>query len=143
MDMSVGNFEAHVGFKKDFELYVGPAQETDDWRRFAEELWEVVAQTLRVPLDVPVAESDDGDEWRYWFENSELSVSLYLGRPEPGAVDKAPASLTAISRSYDVESWQLAERLYTRLVSVGGYLVAAFLDDGTPIDATFDVGEDW
>lgn len=141
--MKVGVFEAHVGFKKDFELYVGPARETDEWRRFAGELWQDVATTLRVPLDVPVAESADGDEWRYWFENSEMSVSLYLGRPDPGAVDKAPAILTAVSRSYDVESWQLAERLYTRLVSAGTYLVAAFLDDGTPIDANFDVDDDW
>jgi hypothetical protein len=111
--------------------------------RFAEELWDEVARTLRVPLGVPGAESPDGDEWRYWFENGEMSVSLYVGRPEPGAVDRAPAILTAISRSYDVESWQLAERIYTRLVSVGGYLVAAFMDDGTPIDATFDVDGDW
>ncbi|WP_258314575.1 hypothetical protein [Streptomyces sp. Act143] len=42
-----------------------------------------------------------------------------------------------------MESWQLAERLYTRLVSAGTYLVAAFLDDGTPIDANFDVDDDW
>ncbi|MEV5493629.1 hypothetical protein AB0L47_37660 [Streptomyces bobili] len=143
MDMQVGNFEAHVGFKKDFELYVGPAREVDDWMRFAKELWEEVARTLRVPLGVPAAESPDGDECRYWFENSEISVSLYVGRPEPGAVERAPAILTAISRSYDVESWQLAEQLYTRLVSVGGYLVAAFTDDGTPIAANFDISDDW
>ncbi|MFF5495568.1 hypothetical protein [Streptomyces aquilus] len=139
----MGNFEAHVGFKKDFELYVGPMRETDDWGRFAGELWADVSLALLVPEGVPAAVSPDGDEWRYWFENSEMSVSLYVGRPDPGAVDRAPAILTAVSRSYDVESWQLAERLYTRLASTGGYLVAAFTDDGTPIDANFDVDGDW
>ncbi|MFG2949829.1 hypothetical protein [Streptomyces adustus] len=139
----MGDFEAHVGFKKDFELYVGPARVIDGWMRFAEELWEGVAGILRVPLGVFADVSPDGDEFRYWFENSEMSVSLYVGRPEPGAVDRAPAILTAISRSYDVESWQLAEQLWTQLVSMGGYLVAAFTDDGTPIAANFDINDDW
>ncbi len=49
--------------------------------------------------------------------------------------------LTARSRSDTVETYQLAERLYDRLVGSGTYLVLVFDDEVMPIAANFDIGE--
>jgi hypothetical protein len=143
MATQVGKFETHVGFKKDFELYVGPAQEVREYKRFSESLWVDVSRILNIPIGLHTIESSEVDGFSCWFENNDMSVSLYVGYPESDVIDKAPASLTAISRSDTVASWEIAEKLYTQLVSLGGYLVAAFTDDGIPIDSNFDTDSDW
>ncbi|MFJ3582761.1 hypothetical protein ACIPPS_11085 [Streptomyces sp. NPDC090127] len=69
-------------------------------------------------------------------------MSLYVGEPDPGPpLEFVPATLTARSRSDTVETYQLAERLYDRLVDFGTYLVLVFDDNVMPVAANFDIGE--
>jgi hypothetical protein len=140
----MGTFEAHGGAKKDFDFNVGLAEGDWDAKRFGDRLWADVARILEVSFEDSPGEPGDAGSHRYWFENDSISVSLYVDDGEPGWVfEKVPAMLTARSRSESVETWQLAEKLYDRLVAIGSYLVVVFADDGMPIDANFDIGDDW
>ncbi|MER6346367.1 hypothetical protein ACWC10_24650 [Streptomyces sp. NPDC001595] len=58
-------------------------------------------------------------------------------------LDHVPAMLTVISRSDDVASSELAERLYAGLTASDDYVVVVFAYDGMPIAANFDIGDDW
>ncbi|MFG2950463.1 hypothetical protein [Streptomyces adustus] len=142
--ISVGKFEAHGGFKRDFDVRVGVSKGVWDCRQFGDRLWADVAQILETSFDGSRIESDSSGGHTYWFENDDLSVSLYVDDGEPGwPLELVPAMLNARSRSESVETWQLAEKLYDSLAAPGTYLVAVFAEDGMPIDANFDIGDDW
>ncbi|KOV68697.1 hypothetical protein ADL00_12520, partial [Streptomyces sp. AS58] len=83
--------------------------------------------------------------YNYWFDNDDLSSSLYSGPREPGSgvLDQVPATLTVISRSQDVASSELAERIYAGLTASDDYLVVVFAHNGMPLAANFDIGDDW
>ncbi|MEV7995714.1 hypothetical protein AB0O67_28595 [Streptomyces sp. NPDC086077] len=140
------DFAQYDGYKKDFDFYVGPAQ-PDGFRsgEFGDRLWADVSRILGTPFDGGTITPDDHDGYTYWFDNDDLSASLYSGPREPGSgtLDQVPAILTVISRSEDVASSELAERLYTGLTGAGGYLVVVLADDGMPIAANFDIGDGW
>ncbi|MEU5665519.1 hypothetical protein [Streptomyces longwoodensis] len=57
--------------------------------------------------------------------------------------DRVPAMLTVISRSENVASSKLAERLYDELTESSDYLVVVFADNGMPITANYDIGNGW
>ncbi|MFJ4696497.1 hypothetical protein [Streptomyces sp. NPDC088766] len=140
------DFAQYDGYKKDFDFYVGPVQ-PDDFRseEFGSRLWADVSRILGTPFDGATITPDDHDGYKYWFANDDLSASLYSGplEPGPGPLDQVPAMLTVISRSEDVASSELAERLYAGLTGSGGYLVVVFADDGMPIAANYDIGDGW
>ncbi|MFG2920730.1 hypothetical protein ACGFYA_04340 [Streptomyces sp. NPDC048305] len=140
----MGKFEVHGGTKRDFDFNIGPVENDGDWKRFGDRLWADVARVLEVSFAASPGEPEATGGHRYWFENDRMSVSLYVDEGEPGWVfERAPAMLTARSRTETVETWQLAEKLYDSLVVLGSYFVAAFAEDGMPIDANFDIGDDW
>jgi hypothetical protein len=140
------DFAQYDGYKKDFDFYVGPVQ-PDDFRSggFGHRLWADTSRILGTPFDGATIRPDDHDGYKYWFANDDLSVSLYSGplEPGPGPLDRAPAMLTVISRSEDVASSELAERLYAGLTESSDYLVVVFADDGMPITANYDIGDGW
>ncbi|ELS57681.1 hypothetical protein [Streptomyces viridochromogenes] len=82
--------------------------------------------------------------YQYWFDNEDLSVDLYVEEPAPddGFFGQVPAMLMARSRS-ETQNWEMAEKLYARLARLGRYRLVAFADSGMPIDANFDIGDDW
>ncbi|NKQ28610.1 hypothetical protein [Streptomyces galbus] len=140
------DFAQYDGYKKDFDFYVGPMQ-PDDVRsgEIGERLWADVSRILGTAFDGATIRPDDHDGYRYWFANDELRASLYSGplEPGPGPLDRVPAMLTVISRSEDVASSELAERLYAGLTGSGDYLVVVFADNGMPITANYDIGDGW
>ncbi|MFJ8545575.1 hypothetical protein ACIRFH_26825 [Streptomyces sp. NPDC093586] len=140
----MGKYEVHGGTGRDFDFNVGPMEGVGDRERFGDRLWADVARVLEVSFAGFPGEAGDRGSHRYWFEDNAMSVSLYVDEGEPGWVfEKAPAMLTARSRSETAETWQLAEKLYAGLVATGAYFVAVFAEDGMPIDANFDIGDDW
>ncbi|MEU6090169.1 hypothetical protein ABZ865_25830 [Streptomyces sp. NPDC047085] len=141
----MGKFEVHGGPKSDFDFNVGLAEGDWDCRQFGDRLWSDVAHILETSFDGSRIEPGKcGSYYNYWFENDNMSVSLYVDDGDPGCpLEKVPAMLTARSRSDTVETWQLAERLYDRLTALDDYLVIVFAENGMPIDANFDIGDDW
>ncbi|MFJ4467306.1 hypothetical protein ACIP2X_07305 [Streptomyces sp. NPDC089424] len=51
--------------------------------------------------------------------------------------------LTVISRSEDVASSELAERLYAGLTGASGNLVVVLADDGMPTVSNFGIRKGW
>lgn len=100
---------------------------------------------LSLPFEPSTIKPSGSGGYNYGFENDDLSVSLYVADPEPdeGFFGQVPAMLTARSRSDAVETWELAEKLFERLAARGGYLVVVFASNGMPVDANFDIGDDW
>lgn len=100
---------------------------------------------LGIPFDGATIRPEADDGYRYWFENEDLSASVYSSPMEgSGVLDQVPASLNVISRSMDVANSELAERLYAGLTaSDDAYLVVVFEDNGMPIAANFDIGDGW
>ncbi|MBQ1000348.1 hypothetical protein [Streptomyces sp. RK62] len=140
------DFAQYDGFKRDFDFYVGPAR-PDGFRtrEFGDRLWADVSRLLGVPFDGASITPGVDSGYKYWFENEDLSASVYSGPLEgSGVLDQVPASLNVISRSMDVANSELAERLYAGLTaSDDAYLVVVFEDTGMPIAANYDIGNDW
>ncbi|WP_077799527.1 hypothetical protein [Streptomyces sp. JHA26] len=140
----MGKYEVHGGVKRDFDLHAGPVESEGDCKQFGDRLWADVARVLEVSFAGSPGEPGDRGSHRYRFEDDAMSVSLYVDEGEPGWVfEKVPAMLTARSRSESAETRQLAEKLYAGLVATGTCFVAVFAEDGMPIDANFDIGDDW
>jgi hypothetical protein len=140
----VGRFEPHGGYKEDFAVHAGPAQTAWDRAAFADEIRGDVNRILGVALAEETGGRPASGAWSYWFENDDLSVRLVVADPEgDGPLDRAPAYVLPVSRSADVETWQLAERLYDGLDALGRYLLIALEDEGMPVASNFDVGDDW
>ncbi|RSS45056.1 hypothetical protein [Streptomyces sp. WAC08241] len=135
-------FAEHGGGDRDFEFRVGPTTGPWDITGFGDRLWQNVGAILGIALgQAPGATQEDGGRL-YGFQNDDVTVSLYVGDPDSGPpLGSVPAMLTARSRSDTVETYQLAERLYDRLVGSGTYLVLVFDDEVMPIAANFDIGE--
>lgn len=140
------DFAQYDGYKKDFDFCVGPAQ-PDSFRsgEFGDRLWADASRILGTAFDGGTITPDDHGGCNYWFGNDDLSASLYSGplEPGPGPLGRVPAMLTVISRSEDVASSELAERLYAGLTASDGYLVVVFADNGMPIAANYDIGDGW
>ncbi|AWW41986.1 hypothetical protein [Streptomyces cadmiisoli] len=140
------DFAQYDGYKQDFDFYVGPARQ-DDFRsrEFGDRLWADVSRILKTPFDGGTITPDSHEGYNYWFDNDDLSSSLYSGPRESGSgvLDQMPAILTVISRSEDVASSELAERIYAGLTASDDYLVVVFAHNGMPIAAKFDIGDDW
>lgn len=141
----MGKFEPHGGFTKDFDFNIGLAEGAWDCKEFGDRLWADVARILEVPFEPSTIKPSGSGGYNYWFESDDLSASLYVADPEPdeGFFGQVPAMLTARSRSDTVETWELAEKLFERLAALGGYLVVVFASNGMPVDANFDIGDDW
>ncbi|MCX5408676.1 hypothetical protein OHA37_33070 [Streptomyces sp. NBC_00335] len=136
------DFEKHGGGDRDFEFRVGPTAGPWDTTGFGDRLWQDVGGILDVALgQAPGVTQEDGGRL-YGFQSDDVTVSLYVGEPDPGPpLESVPAMLTARSRSDTVETYQLAERLYDQLVGFGTYLVLVFDDNVMPVAANFDIGE--
>ncbi|MFE9677075.1 hypothetical protein ACFYO5_23495 [Streptomyces sp. NPDC006259] len=140
------DFARFDGYKRDFDFSVGPAQpDAFRSREFGDRLWTDVSRIVGTPFEGGMITPDDYDGYHYWFGNDHLSASLCSCPPESdsGVLDQVPAMLTVISRSEDVASSELAERIYAGLTASDDYLVAVFTHDGMPIAANFDIGDDW
>ncbi|MFI0242600.1 hypothetical protein [Streptomyces sp. NPDC016845] len=139
-------FAQYDGYKRDFDFCVGPAR-PDGFRSraFGDRLWADVSRLLGIPFDGATITPVANDGYNYWFENEDLSASVYSGPLEgSGVLDQVPAMLTVISRSVDVANSELAERLYAGLTtSDDAYLVVVFEANGMPIAANFDIGDGW
>lgn len=140
------DFAQYDGYKRDFDFCVGPAR-PDGFRsrEFGDRLWADVSRLLGTPFDGATIRPKAHGGCNYWFDNEDLSASAYSGPLEgSGVLDQVPAMLTVISRSDHVASSELAERLYAGLTaSDDAYLVVVFEDNGMPIAANFDIGDDW
>jgi hypothetical protein len=141
----VGRFEEYgTGYKADFDVRVGPARSAWDCRVFAGELRADVERVLGIAFEVTDDGRDPAGGYRFRFENDDLSVHVFVDDPEEGwPLDKVPAYAVPISRSEQVATWELAEKLYDGLDALGAYLLIAFEKGGTPVAANFDVGDDW
>ncbi|MFF7858388.1 hypothetical protein [Streptomyces sp. NPDC007904] len=111
---------------------------------FAGELRADVERVLGIAFEVTDDGRDPAGGYRFRFENDDLSVHVFVDDPEEGwPLDKVPAYAVPISRSEQVATWELAEKLYDGLDALGAYLLIAFEKGGTPVAANFDVGDDW
>ncbi|MEV8092641.1 hypothetical protein [Streptomyces nigra] len=141
----MGKFEEHgTGYKADIDIRVGSAHSAWNCRAFAATLRADVERVLGICFPVTDDGRDPTGGYRFWFENDEMSVHVIVDDPEEGwPLDKVPATALPISRSEQVATWELAEKLYEGLAALGGYLLIAFDPGGMPITANFDMGDDW
>ncbi|MEV6160546.1 hypothetical protein AB0L71_01185 [Streptomyces sp. NPDC052052] len=140
------DFAQYDGYKCDFDFYVGPAQpDAFRSREFGDRLWADVSRILGTSFEGGTITPNDCDGYNYWFDNDDLSAGLYSGplESQSGVLDQVPAMLTVISRSEDVASSELAERIYAGLTASDYYLVVVFAHNGMPIAANFDIGDGW
>ncbi|MFI8186486.1 hypothetical protein ACIF70_39260 [Actinacidiphila glaucinigra] len=143
----MGRFEPYGGYKKDFDLHVGPANAVWDRESFGRTLSRDVDSILGVSLRLldgdPGFPATAGRNY-FWFGNDDLSVRLVVTDPEEGwPLDRVPALVCPISRSMDIATWQIAEKLYDGLDAIGTYLLIAFESEGMPIASNFEIGDDW
>ncbi|TWD17413.1 hypothetical protein FB570_11126 [Streptomyces sp. T12] len=99
-------------------------------------------------LGISFSVTDEGRDptggYRFWFENDDMSVHVIVDDPEEGwPLDKVPAATLPISRSEQVATWELAEKLYDGLNAMDTYLLVALDQFGTPGAANFGIGDDW
>lgn len=140
----MGRFEPYGGYKKDFDVHVGPAQSAWDCTAFAVMLRADVERIMGITFDVTGEGRDLSDGFRFWFENDDFSVRMVVADPEEGwPLDQVPAYVVPVSRSDDVATWELAEKLYDGLDALGTYLLIAFESGSMPIAANFEIGDDW
>jgi hypothetical protein len=142
----VGPFEEYgTGFKADINIRVGPARTAWDCRVFAGELRADVERVMGISFGVTDDGRDPTGGYRFWFGDDGLSVHVFVDDdPEEGwPLDTVLAYATPISRSEQVATWELAEKLYDGLDTLGTYRLIAFEKGGMPIAANFDIGDDW
>jgi hypothetical protein len=141
----MGRFEPYgTGFKADFDVRVGPARAAWDCAAFARQLRSDVERVMGIRFDSADDGRDPSGGFRFWFENEDLSFHLIVDDPEEGPpLDKVPAYAIAVSRSEQVATWELAEKLYDGLDALGTYLLVALEKAGEPVAANFDLGDDW
>lgn len=140
----MGRFEPFgTGFKADFDVRVGPAHSVWDCPVFARELRADVQRVMGITFDAADDGRDPTGGYRFWFEDDELSFHLIVDDPEGGWLDKVPAYAVPVSRSEQVATWELAEKLYDGLDGLGTYLLIAFESHGEPVAANFDIGDEW
>ena len=141
----VGKFEEHgTGYKADIDIRVGPAHSAWNCRAFAAKLRADVECVLGISFPVTDDGRDPAGGYRFWFENDDMSVHVIVDDPEEGwPLDKVPAAALPISRSEQVATWELAEKLYDGLNALDTYLLIALDQFGMPIAANFDVGDGW
>lgn len=141
----MGRFEAHgTGFKADFDVRVGPARAAWDCAAFARQLRSDVERVMGIRFDPTDDGRDPSGGFRFWFENEDLSLHLIVDDPEEGRpLDRVPADAIPVSRSEQVATWELAEKLYDGLDALGTYLLVALEKAGEAVAANFDLGDDW
>ncbi|MGW4000822.1 hypothetical protein [Streptomyces nigra] len=141
----VGKFEEHgTGYKADIDIRVGPAYPAWNCRAFAATLRADVERVLGISFPVTDDGRDPTGGYRFWFENDEMSVHVIVDDPEEGwPLDKVPAAALPISRSEQVATWELAEKLYDGLNALDTYLLIALDQFGMPVAANFDIGDGW
>ncbi|MEU9579238.1 hypothetical protein [Streptomyces chilikensis] len=143
-------FGTHSGFKCDFCLHIGPVESAwENWsgwdgKRFGDQLWSDVGRALEVPAESCPGSRDDRvpDRYHYYFQDDDVSLSLYVEDPEPGdPYEPVPADLDVIS--FWEEAGDVAERIYDRLDATGRYLLIAHEVGGMTVAANVEVpGED-
>ncbi|WP_159039013.1 MULTISPECIES: hypothetical protein [unclassified Streptomyces] len=141
----MGQFEEHgTGYKADIDIRVGPAHSAWNCRAFAATLRADVERVLGISFQVTDDGRDPTGGYRFWFENDEMSVHVIVDDPEEGwPLDKVPATALPISRSEQVATWEIAEKLHDGLNALDTYLLIALDQFGTPVTANFDIGDDW
>jgi hypothetical protein len=123
---------------------VGPARAAWDCAAFAGQLRSDVERVMGISFDPIDDGRDPSGGFRFWFENEDLSFHLIVDDPEEGPpLDRVPAYAVPVSRSAEVATWELAEKLYDGLDSLGTYLLIAIEQHGEPVAANFDAGDDW
>ncbi|MFJ7103957.1 hypothetical protein [Streptomyces albogriseolus] len=140
----MGKFEAAYGDSvSGIDIRVGAIGGADGCKQFGDGLWLDVARILAIPPDENVAVAKFAG-YSYEFGNVKLIVSVYIDDGEPGwSFEKVPTMLSGWSLSEEVETWELAEKLYEGLAALGGYLLIVFDPGGMPITANFGIGDDW
>jgi hypothetical protein len=140
----VGKFEAaYEGSASDTDIRVGSTGDVEGCKQFGDRLWLDITRILAIPHDEDVAVAQFAG-YVYEFRNVQLIVSVYVDDGEPGwPFEKVPAMLSGWSLSEEVETWELAEKLYDGLATLGGYLLIAFDPGGMPITANFDIRDNW
>lgn len=140
----MGKFEAaYEGSASGIDIRIGSTGDVEGCKQFGDRLWLDITRILAIPHDEDVAVAQCTG-YVYEFENAELIVSVYVDDGEPGwPFEKVPAMLSGWSLSEEVETWELAEKLYDGLATLGGYLLIAFDPGGMPITANFDIGDNW
>ncbi|MGX1477580.1 UNVERIFIED_CONTAM: hypothetical protein RKD50_006388 [Streptomyces canus] len=124
-------------------MRVGPANAAWDCEAFARGLRADVERVMGIRFDIAGNGRDPSGGFRFWFENEDLSLHLIVDDPEKGRpLDRVPAYAVPVSRSAEVATWELAEKLYDGLDSLGTYLLIAIEQHGEPIAANFDTGDD-
>ncbi|MFE0359365.1 hypothetical protein ACFW2I_38755 [Streptomyces nigra] len=141
----MGKFEEHgTGYKADIHIRVGPAHSAWNCRAFAATLRADVERVLGISFPVTDDGRDPTGGYRLWFESDDMSVHVIVDDPEEGwPLDKVPAAALPISRSEQVATWEIAEKLYDGLNALDTYLLIALDQFGMPVAANFDIGDDW
>ncbi|MFD7697319.1 hypothetical protein [Streptomyces sp. NPDC059805] len=141
----MGKFEEHgTGYKADIDIRVGSAHSAWYCRAFAATLRADVERVLGISFPVADEGRDPTGGYRFWFENDDMSVHMFVDDPEEGwPLDKVPAAALPISRSERVATWELAEELCDGLNALDTYLLIAVDQFGMPVAANFDIGVDW
>ncbi|MEW2424765.1 hypothetical protein AB0911_29895 [Streptomyces nigra] len=141
----MGKFEEHgTGYKADIDIRVGSAYPAWNCRAFGVTLRADVESVLGISFPVTDDGRDPTGGYRFWFENDDMRLHVIVDDPEEGwPLDKVPAAASPISRSEQVATWELAEKLYDGLNALDTYLLSASDQFGTPVAANFDIGDDW
>ncbi|MEU5979314.1 hypothetical protein [Streptomyces sp. NPDC047315] len=139
----MGRFEDHgIGLKADFDVRVGPAHSTWKCQEFASQLRTNVEHIMGITFHVVNEGRDPTGGYRFWFANDDLSIQVIVDDPEEGwPLEKVPAYAIPISRSEDVGTWEIAEKLYNGLDALGTYLLIALESHGSPVASNFEIGD--
>ncbi|CAL9647262.1 hypothetical protein SUDANB96_06551 [Streptomyces sp. enrichment culture] len=136
-------FDQYTGHKDDISVDAGPVRPGMDLSTFATTIRADVERIMNIEFGVSEECTTPGN-FLFWFENDDLSISLLVAEPE---VEEEPfdnlwACIEPISRSTETATWELAEKVYRGLNSLGSYLLAAFDNGGALIEANFVPGEE-
>ncbi|MEU3045414.1 hypothetical protein ABZ705_02615 [Streptomyces sp. NPDC006984] len=140
----MGRFAAYDGYKKDFEVHVGPVGGVRDVVPFAAALRADVERVMGIAFDAHDDVRDPTGGYQFRYASGDLDLRLVVDEPEEeGPTHRVPAHAVPVSRSETVATSELVERLYDGLDAQGTYLLVVLEEQGMPIAANFDIGDDW